>query len=133
RHYSVPSPKASILVIHGFGEHSGRYSHVIDRLLGEQFEVYCIDLRGHGYSKGSRGDVTYFQQYEEDVEALIEYAKSRHKIEHKFFIIAHSMGALVALGAVSRLKHKIDGIVLSSPLFALSLPVPCWKKMVGAY
>jgi alpha-beta hydrolase superfamily lysophospholipase len=131
RHYSVPNPKATILIIHGFGEHSGRYSHVIDQLLSAHFDVFCVDLRGHGYSKGSRGDVGVFQHYEDDVEALIEYAKSHYSDDHKFFILAHSMGALVTLGLMARTRHKIAGLVLSSPLFALTLPVPFWKKHLG--
>lgn len=132
RQYSVPTPKATILIIHGFGEHSGRYSHVIDELLAAHFDVFCVDLRGHGHSKGSRGDMAYFQQYEEDVEALLKYAKSHHEEGHKFFIIAHSMGALISLGLLSRTKPKIAGLVISSPLLALNMPVSWWKRTLAS-
>ncbi len=131
RHYAPENPQATVLIIHGFGEHSGRYAHVIDELLATNFEVFCIDLRGHGRSKGSRGDIKTFTNYEEDVDALISYAKSMQGPKRKFFIVAHSMGALVALSLLAHTKHHVDGVVLSSPLFALSLPVPLWKRLLG--
>lgn len=132
RHYALDNPKATVLIIHGFGEHSGRYSHVIDQLLSEQFEVFSIDLRGHGYSKGSRGDIVQFRNYEDDAETALKFAQSTQKHQRKFFIVAHSMGALVALSLMARTSIKIDGLVLSSPLLALSLPVPWYKKYFGA-
>lgn len=131
RHYALENPKATVLIIHGFGEHSGRYSHVIDQLQREKFEVFSIDLRGHGYSKGSRGDIVRFRNYEDDAETAVKFAQATQKHQGKFFILAHSMGALVALSLMARTSIKIDGLVLSSPLFALSLPVPWYKKHFG--
>jgi len=117
-----------VVLIHGFGEHSGRYAHIIDRLRQERFGVLCIDFRGHGLSKGKRGYVKQFQDYEEDVKAAIKFVQNKQPPQAKIFILAHSMGALVCLRLMAKMSNTIDGLVLSSPLFALKLPFPPWKK-----
>jgi len=128
RHYEVENQKATVLLIHGFGEHSGRYAHVIDRLRNEGFGVLCIDFRGHGLSKGKRGYIELFQHYEEDVKAAIKFVQNKQSPKTKIFILAHSMGALVCLRLIAKMNNTIDGLVLSSPLFALKTPFPPWKK-----
>jgi lysophospholipase len=126
RHYSLKNPKATVLLIHGFGEHSGRYAHVIESLRQAGFEVFCIDFRGHGHSRGHRGDVEAFERYEEDVLAALQHIKATQT--GKIFVVAHSMGALVSLRLAAKIGTKIDGMVLSCPLFALKMAVPFWKK-----
>jgi len=128
RHYAVENQKATVLLVHGFGEHCGRYAHVIEQLLKRHFEVYCVDFRGHGRSFGNRGDVERFECYEEDLNAALKYVISQKKPGSKLFILAHSMGALVSLRLVSKSLEGVDGMVLSAPLFALSMSIPAWKK-----
>ncbi len=55
--------KASLLLVHGLGEHSGRYDSFIKRAHKMGLDVHCIDLRGHGRSTGVRGHVDSFSQY----------------------------------------------------------------------
>lgn len=128
RHYAALNPKATVLVIHGFGEHGGRYAHVIDQLLKRHFEVFSIDFRGHGRSQGPRGDVEHFEQYEEDLHATIKYINAQKRPGQKLFILAHSMGALVSMRLIAKKAEGVDGMVLSAPLFALSPNIPAWKK-----
>src|SRR5580704_4327864 len=128
RHYAVNQKKATVLLIHGFGEHSGRYSHVIDNLTQERFEVWCIDFRGHGRSQGARGDIKDFRQYEEDVLAAIDHVLNNQNAQRKLFLLAHSMGALVSLHLMAKSRPPISGMVLSCPLLALKIPVPTWKN-----
>lgn len=126
RFYGVESPKGSVLLIHGFGEHSGRYAHVIERLQSEGFQVFCVDFRGHGHSQGNRGDVETFSRYEEDVWAALQHITAHSAA--KIFVLAHSMGALVSLHLAAKGGLPVDGMVLSCPLFALKMAVPAWKK-----
>lgn len=128
RHYAVDGQKATVLLVHGFGEHCGRYMHVIEQLLKRHMEVFCIDFRGHGRSQGPRGDVERFEQYEEDLDAAIKYVLSQKKQGQKLFILAHSMGALVSMRLMAKQGENIAGMVLSAPLFALSSSIPAWKK-----
>jgi alpha-beta hydrolase superfamily lysophospholipase len=128
RYYEVENQRATVILIHGFGEHSGRYAHIVDRLRKERLSVFCIDFRGHGHSKGKRGDVERFQLYEEDVKAAIKFIQNKQPPSTKLFILAHSMGALVCLRLISKMSNTIDGLVLSCPLFSLKMPIPAWKK-----
>lgn len=128
RHYPVVNAKAKVFLVHGFGEHSGRYSHVIERLNQENFEVLTIDLRGHGHSAGKPGFVEAFEDYERDVNAALEYMAKNLLPGKKLFVLAHSMGALISLRVSTRTSVAISGMVLSCPLLCLTMPVPSWKK-----
>lgn len=128
RKYPHSEAKAIIVLVHGFGEHGGRYQHVIDRLLEEKFEILVVDLRGHGHSEGLRGDVKSFGSYEDDVVAGIEYALRFGPKNKKLFLLAHSMGALISLRVATSRKLPLDGMVLSCPLLKLTMSVPIWKK-----
>lgn len=127
RFYETKEKRATILLVHGLGEHSGRYAHVVEKLLREGFAVWCLDLRGHGNSYGTKGDIRNFSCYENDVLSAVKYIKRNLKNGEKFFIVAHSMGALISLRMMAKHHPSINGMVLSSPLFALKFPVPKWK------
>jgi acylglycerol lipase len=53
-------PKASIVLVHGYGEHAGRYRHVIEALVARGYGVHALDHRGHGESEGARAHVERF-------------------------------------------------------------------------
>lgn len=127
RHNEVLDQKATVLLIHGLGEHSGRYLHVTKRLEEEGFNTWCLDLRGHGQSQGIKGDITDFSAYEQDVMLAIDHIQKKLLVGEKLFILGHSMGALITLRTVANHHPAISGMVLSSPLFALKFPVPKWK------
>jgi lysophospholipase len=131
RHYFTKESQGTIFVVHGFAEHSGRYTHVVERLIKENFEVFAVDLRGHGYSEGSREDIEDFRYYEDDMISGLTYALSHRTNCRKFFVIAHSMGALIALRVVTRRSLPLDGMVLSCPLINLAIPMPTWKKWMA--
>jgi alpha-beta hydrolase superfamily lysophospholipase len=128
RYYPLADHKASVFLVHGFGEHSGRYLHLFDRLTKDNYEVSMLDLRGHGYSEGRRGTVSSFANYEEDVIAGLDFAARNVKPNKKLFVLAHSMGALITLRVVTSARPPIDGMVLSCPLLRLTMPMPSWKK-----
>jgi alpha-beta hydrolase superfamily lysophospholipase len=128
RHYELPEKKATIFLVHGFGEHSGRYSHLIEQLNAHNYEVFCIDLRGHGYSHGKRGHIYAFCRYEEDIFFSLKFLQETSSNKRRIFLLAHSMGALVSLRLMDNFKPPIQGMILSSPLFALKISLPRWKK-----
>jgi len=119
-----------VILVHGFAEHSGRYQHVIDALLKAHFNVAAFDLRGHGRSEGMRGFIKSFADYLADLHAVVSFVKKKHKCS-KVFLMAHSMGGLVALNYASQHQEDLYGLILSSPLCKIKIEIPKIKKIVG--
>ncbi len=117
-HAWVPAePRALLLVVHGLGEHGGRY-----RILGESFAargygVFAVDLRGHGESPGPRVHVDRFEDYYHDVDALVDCGRKRFP-ELPVVLLGHSMGGLITLGYTIRAPEGIAAAVVSSPALA---------------
>ena len=108
----VKDSSKAILLIHGFGEHSGRYEELIENLRDEGYCVFAMDLRGHGRTISKKGDLKSIKMLIKDVETVMNYIKTNYN--HKTIgIFAHSTGGLVASLYAS--LHKVDFLVLTSP------------------
>ncbi|MCP4668847.1 MAG: alpha/beta hydrolase [Deltaproteobacteria bacterium] len=112
-------PKALVVIVHGYAEHSTRYTHVAEHLVDHGYAVETFDLRGHGQSEGKRAFVGSFDAYLEDLEQFLKRVRQRIKTEN-VFILGHSMGgAIVTLYAITR-KPDITGLILSGPALKIS-------------
>jgi acylglycerol lipase len=102
------SPRATVALVHGLGEHSGRYEHVAARFTAAGLAVRAIDLRGHGRSPGPRG-ATRFDPAVADLEALVR------RCDAPVFVYGHSLGAMIAaLWLVREPAPPVAGAVLSA-------------------
>jgi alpha-beta hydrolase superfamily lysophospholipase len=131
--YQLSLPKdarAAVLLLHGYGEHGGRYRRVIERWAAKGLAVLCPDLRGHGWSAGARGYCDRFSDYHEDVDDLLGVLRARTP-GLPLFGFGHSFGGLIT--ATYALGHPgaFHAIVLSSPYFGLALEVPAVKRFAG--
>jgi lysophospholipase len=115
--WPVSEPRGTVLLIHGFAEHARRYDHVVEALNHMGLAVAAVDLPGHGRSGGRRGDIRSFQDYEAALDALLESLTPEER-EGRLFLVAHSMGALVAVRWLQTRGHKPAAMVLSAPWFA---------------
>ena len=107
--------KANILIIHGLGEHQGRYNHVADYYTNHKFGVYSYDQRGHGKSEGKRGHSPGIEFSLNDLERVIKTLPSK-----PLFIYGHSFGGNILTNFLLRKKPKnINGAILSAPWFKL--------------
>ncbi len=121
------SPRAHVLIVHGYAEHSGRYRDFAHHLVSEGCHVHALDLRGHGHSGGRRGHCERFIHFLEDVEIALEQIPENAPI----FLLGHSHGGLVSLDyAISR-QPAIAGLILSNPYLGLSMEVPAAKLLVA--
>ena len=85
-------PKAVVCLIHGLGEHSGRYSHVAKRLTENGYVVFAHDLRGHGKSAGIRGHASTNEVFIGDIAEV--FLESGKRFPGKpLFLYGHSLGA----------------------------------------
>ncbi len=112
--YALPDgdPKAVVLLVHGYGEHCGRYQHVIARLVGAGYAVYTLDHRGHGKSEGVRAYCDTMLQFVEDLKRYFD-RMSAAQPGKKRVVIGHSMGALISLAFTQRYQDEIDALVIS--------------------
>ena len=122
RHWpATKQPFAAMLIVHGIGEHSGRYAAVGDLLAAAGIEVVAIDLRGFGESDGRRAAVGSFREYLDDVEDQLAEVR---KLALPVVLLGHSMGGLIALSYVFDDRPRPDLLVLSGPALGAAIPAP---------
>jgi alpha-beta hydrolase superfamily lysophospholipase len=106
-------PRAVVVLIHGLGEHSGRYSHLAERFVAENIAVLTQDNRGHGKTPGGRG-VLDFDKAVDDVGELLDEARSRFP-GIPLVLYGHSLGALMSMVYSVRQRPRIAAQVASAP------------------
>ncbi|WP_084958910.1 alpha/beta hydrolase [Thermoactinospora rubra] len=107
------SPRYVAVLVHGYGEHIGRYEHVADHLVRHGAAVYGPDHLGHGKSAGERVLVEDFEDVVTDVHTMVERARADHP-GAPVVLIGHSMGGMIAARYAQR--HPVDALVLSGPV-----------------
>ncbi len=112
--------RSVVCLVHGLGEHSGRYGHVAATLNRAGHALLALDLRGHGRSTGRRGHVPSLGAVLEDIDLLLEEAAGRFPGRPRF-LYGHSMGALLVLDYALRRRPALSGVIataaaLRSPL-----------------
>jgi alpha-beta hydrolase superfamily lysophospholipase len=112
-------PRATLQVVHGASEHSGRYARLAAALTARGIAVFAMDLRGHGRTAESTGAGRYgagsVDSVLDDVEALHRAVEAEHPGLPRV-LLGHSMGSIVALTAAERDGGRLAGLVLSGPL-----------------
>ena len=106
-------PKGVVCLVHGLGEHSGRYTDWAARLNQAGYTCLTYDLRGHGKSEGQRGHISSYDEYFSDTDMLIKEAQQRYK-GIPCFLYGHSLGAIIVWIYVLRYKPGLNGVILSA-------------------
>lgn len=114
--------KALIIGVHGYAEHSGRYSHVGEFFASNGFAFYMHDLRGHGKSDGERGYVDSFWDFINDLDQFMNYVR-RKEDEEKSFLLGHSMGGLISVIYAIEHPTKISGLITSGAALKTSIKI----------
>ena len=121
--------RGAVLVVHGYGEHSGRYEHVFAALNACGRSCLGIDYRGFGQASGRRSYVRSFDEYLDDVQWGLD--ELRRHTDRAPVLLGHSQGGLIAaLFAIER-APTLAGLVLSSPALRFALRVPAWKRALA--
>jgi alpha-beta hydrolase superfamily lysophospholipase len=119
--WPAAQPRGTVFIVHGLGEHIGRYAHVAAALNAWGWNVVGDDHRGHGGSEGARGAIPQDRVLLEDLAELID--ATRKRLPGPLILLGHSLGGLIAarfvaegtLDAPARWYREVDGLVLSSP------------------
>ena len=107
--------RAVVIVVHGLGEHAGRYDPVARRLNNWGFAVRGYDQYGHGESGGPRGGLPSETRLLDDLTDIVDSTRSRMEPKTPLILLGHSLGGLVAARFVSLVLRPVEGLVLSSP------------------
>ncbi len=120
------SPKARgwLVLVHGFGEHGGRYLPLGSALAEQGIGVICTDLPGHGRSSGARGDCHSIQQH---VEMLQAVARDLCGVTRSLAVFGHSLGGLIAVHWALRSPASLRCLILQGPLLEVGFRIPPWK------
>jgi len=119
-----------VVLVHGLGEHAGRYGQLASRLNAWGYAVRGYDQYGHGESSGPRGGLPAPARLIEDLADVLDSTRLRLGAGTPLILLGHSLGALVAASLVARNGAGIDALVLSSPAFAAGLGG--WQKLLLA-
>jgi len=109
------TPAGEVVLVHGFGEYSGRYDHVAAHLVGHGYAVHAFDLRGHGRSTGRRGHIGRWQEYRDDLAAFVEHVRASATAPARMFVYGHSLGGAIVLEYGLRLPPQLGGAIASAP------------------
>jgi acylglycerol lipase len=102
--------QAVVCLVHGLGEHSGRYKELAERLNQEGYVLMGFDLRGHGKSQGPRGHTPNFESFMQDISQFLEQAARRYP-QKPIFLYGHSLGGILVLNYALREKPKLSGVI----------------------
>ncbi len=119
-----------VVIFHGYGEHCGRYDHVVRLLEEAGMAWFRFDFRGHGQSSGRRGHIDRFDDYLDDSQAAVDAARNRSP-ESPLYILGHSQGGLISLVYLSERNEALRGAIVTSPNIGFAFKVPAWKAIVG--
>ncbi len=126
RRWRAEQPWAALLLLHGIAEHSGRYEHVGARLAADGIDVVAIDHRGYGLSGGRRAYVRSFAAFHDDV---VDQLAELRALGLPTVLLGHSMGGLIALGAVLSAGARPDALALSGPALGAAIP-PALRALI---
>lgn len=132
--WSSKSPRATLVVTHGIGEHSDCYDRFASGMAAYGFKTWAWDLRGHGRSSGNRGTIGKFLDYAKDLDRLMKFLKEKDRLQGPVFAVGHSMGGLVlTLKLIDSGSEGFQGAILSSPLFGIGVRVPEVKEQAARW
>ena len=106
--------RAAIVLVHGLGEHSGRYEYLAGHCTARGFAVHALDHYGHGKSEGLAGYVERFSVYLDGVRELLAYVREQ-QAGAPLFLLGHSMGGLIAAAFLREAQSEFRAGVLSGP------------------
>lgn len=128
--WEVPSPLATFAVVHGLGEHGGRYRAFAAAMAARGMSTFAVDLRGMGRSDGARGRVRTWNDWVEDAGRFVRTVKELAG-PGEVIPLGHSFGGVVVLSSLLRGSVAEPRFALSNPALKLKMAVPAWKARLG--
>ena len=119
-----------VCLIHGLGEHCGRYQRPVLALTGAGYGVISMDLRGHGISDGIRGHTPSYETLMDDIQSLVTMAVAQFPAL-PLVLYGHSLGGNLVLNFALRRTIPLQGVIATSPWLQLSFAPPVWQMQLA--
>ncbi len=126
RSWKLDSPRGVLLLVHGFGAHSGRWESLADYFLKHNIASYALELRGFGRTQGVRGHVDTFDSYFDDILALADVIRENNP-GTKIFLAGESLGGLISFLLACKRNEKFSGLVCLASAFNTKIRAPFWE------
>jgi len=122
--------KAVLFIVHGLGEHSGRYMNVVNHFVPLGYAVYGLDHLGHGKSEGGREEVQRFEDYTDPLTTYYNMVKG-WQAGKPIFILGHSLGGLITTFYLLDHQDKFKGAIISAPAIKVSESISSMTIVMG--
>jgi alpha-beta hydrolase superfamily lysophospholipase len=119
----------TFVIVHGLGEHGGRYQHLAAWFVPRGASVYAMDHRGHGRSGGQRGHAPSLKALLDDIDIVV--MRARRESGGPVVLIGHSFGGLLAIAYALDHPDRIDRAIISAPALVARVKVPAWKRVLA--
>ena len=125
--------KGLVYLVHGLGEHTGRYAHVAETLNDSGYHLIGFDLRGHGLSEGPRGHTPEYDFLLDDIDSFIASSQQKFDFNLSKFLYGHSLGGNLVLNYGLQHRQNFSGIIVTSPLLKTAFDPPKAKLFVAKF
>lgn len=137
--WTPPSPKAGIILVHGVGDHCGRYRAFVEHFTAQGYKVCLYDQRGHGRSPGRRVYAKRFEMLLQDLQTYAAFCQqepwgARHPMVNggiPWYLVGHSLGGQIVLNFLARTPGLFRAACTSSPNIEIAMTMPAWQEKVG--
>ncbi len=119
-------PRGVVCLVHGLGEHSGRYTHLAAFLNRAGYALLAFDLRGHGKSEGQRGYAPSYEVLLDDIANFLAEAAERYP-DRPRFLYGHSLGGTLVIEYALCRRPQLAGVIATGPLLRTAFEPPAWK------
>jgi alpha-beta hydrolase superfamily lysophospholipase len=123
-------PELVVALIHGLGEHGGRYAHLGHWFADRGIALLTYDQVGHGRSEGKRGHIPSYEGVMKGIETFLSKARS-YADQAPIILYGHSLGGNYAVNYAFRHSDQLDGLIVASPWLKLRIQPPYWKRFLS--
>lgn len=125
-------PVANIALVHGLGEHSGRYENFARFFASKNINVLALDTFGHGQTEGKKGHTPKMEDYLWQIDYLVNSTKT-FAPNVPTFLYGHSMGGCLVLNYLYKNQPNLAGVIASAPAIQPGFPIPKSKLLLGKF
>lgn len=129
-HWTPLSPKAGIILVHGAGDHCGRYRTFVQHFTAQGYKVCLYDQRGHGRSPGRRVYAKRLEMLWEDLKTYAEFCKNGDA-NFPWYLVGHSLGGQIVLNFLARHSGFFRAACASSSNIEIAMTMPKWQERTG--